>query len=300
MRSLTPYLKRKVVVLHGDAPLVQAARAMADQGIGCVLISDYKGKIIGILTDRDLACDGMGYSLDPQTSIDQLMSENPVSADKTADLSRILELMSVNGVRRIPIMESEGSRQPHCVGLVTFDDLIASGEFTSEQLAGVVRSQILRLRKSIGSGYGRGQTGESLQRSESRTEQTLHRFYHHFMKSLGAEEDHVESISNFILSSLVRRLHYTAADHFISQLPRRLQDELLDLPAGPDRRVNVARMVNEIQLRFNMDEARARKELEIYCQALKGYVGEHVIAHVLAQLPEDFREMFRAGGVAAA
>ena len=40
LSSIDPFIHRKVTVLHRDAPLSEAAQAMREKSIGCVLVSD--------------------------------------------------------------------------------------------------------------------------------------------------------------------------------------------------------------------------------------------------------------------
>src|SRR6185312_12134415 len=117
--SLERFRRTRMVVLNPWATAYQAARAMADNHIGAVFISDRPG-IAGIVTDRDLALVVLGDGLDPKTApLGEIMSEEVVTCDVGADLDQVASLMQQHGVRRIPLVEGD---RP--VGLVTFDDLV--------------------------------------------------------------------------------------------------------------------------------------------------------------------------------
>src|SRR5689334_14304244 len=106
MRSILPFIQRNVIVLHDDATIEQAARAMQEHQIGCVVLSDHASHIIGIATDRDLVNGVLaaGVKAIDQMKVAEVMTRNPFSVDEYADIKRVIGLMEEHGVRRIPII----------------------------------------------------------------------------------------------------------------------------------------------------------------------------------------------------
>jgi CBS domain-containing protein len=81
-----------MVVLNPRSTAYQAARAMADNHIGAVLVGDRPG-VAGITTDRDLALAVLGGGLDPKTTqLGEVMSEEVVTCDIGADLNQVVRL----------------------------------------------------------------------------------------------------------------------------------------------------------------------------------------------------------------
>src|SRR3546814_10863857 len=114
--SLERFRRTRMVVLGRRSTTYQAARAMADNHIGAILVSQPPG-LAGILTDRDLALGVLGGDLDAKTTpLGEVMSEEVVTCDIGADLDEVVRLMREHAVRRIPITENG---RP--VGLVTFE-----------------------------------------------------------------------------------------------------------------------------------------------------------------------------------
>jgi len=135
--SLERFRRTKLVTLNCQDKAYQAARAMADNHIGAVLVSDPRG-LAGIVTDRDLALAVLGHGLDPTaTSLSEFMSEEVVTCDIGADLAQVARLMQEHGVRRIPV--THGGR---VVGLVTLDDLVVEGMVGPEALRAIVTAQL--------------------------------------------------------------------------------------------------------------------------------------------------------------
>src|SRR3546814_365800 len=135
--SLERFRRTRMVVLGRRSTTYQAARAMADNHIGAILVSQPPG-LAGILTDRDLALGVLGGDLDAKTTpLGEVMSEEVVTCDVGADLDEVVRLMREHAVRRIPITENG---RP--VGLVTFDDLVVDGSVDLDALRSIVTAQL--------------------------------------------------------------------------------------------------------------------------------------------------------------
>lgn len=134
-----------------DATVGEAARLMADRNVGDVLVIE-DGELRGIVTDRDLAVELLAEGSDRYVLADgpgddltvaDVMTEDPVSVEPSAPLTRVLGRMRDAGVRRVPVVEDG-----RVVGVVSFDDVVVhlAGSVTGvaaqmETLAGVVQAQ---------------------------------------------------------------------------------------------------------------------------------------------------------------
>ena len=290
MSTIEPFTHRKIVVMHLDTRASQAARAMCDNRIGCVVVADESGHLAGIVTDRDLVCGLLAYRSDVDTPLLELMTCDPATVDENAEVEDVLELMVVNGVRRIPVVENLEKGKQRCVGIVTLDDLIASQAVPGERIARVVQSQIFRSRGFPSRGLRKLR---SQARADARMEQTLMKFYKVIAKNTGLNDDNTAGVTLYILGALVRRLHYTGAAHLIAQLPHLMQDDLLDLPAGPDRSVTHATILAGLRDEFKFTEDRAESVFTQTCQALWHLIDPAQLAHVRAQLPLELQKAFR-------
>ncbi|WP_225813825.1 CBS domain-containing protein [Streptomyces spinosus] len=97
--------------------LAEAARRMAEHGVGSVLVVD-GGTLRGIVTDRDLAVRGLGGGLSSRARVDEVMSSQVVSVEPADDLQRAYLMFRRTGVRRLAVLD--GGR---VVGVLTVDDL---------------------------------------------------------------------------------------------------------------------------------------------------------------------------------
>ncbi|MGW7074308.1 CBS domain-containing protein [Streptomyces sp. BA2] len=110
-----------VVAVGPDASLVEAAQLMRAQDIGHVLVAT-AGRVVGVLTDRDITLRAVADGADPLTvSAQAICTPNPVMVAPDDAVASAVSLMLENAVRRLPVVEDG---QP--VGMVTLTDLAAS------------------------------------------------------------------------------------------------------------------------------------------------------------------------------
>jgi Raf kinase inhibitor-like YbhB/YbcL family protein len=290
MITLDSFIHRRTVVLSQDTPARVAATAMRENGIGCVLVVDHSAQLAGIVTDRDFACRwATEPSPSPDLPLSRIMTPEIVKADEGASLQEVIGLMENHGVRRIPIVALSSRGQDRVLGIVTLDDLIASGSIAPSHLAQVVRRQIGR---RLGLPARSGRSPRSAQRSEAHLHQTLDRFYAFLTQATGLSPDLTPQVVQFLLGCLVMRISVTAATNFIAQLPRLLQDSLLGLPAGPDRNITPQYIVGELVSRYRLGEEFARGVLVHFLAGLEYLVDPGQLRNLRAQLPLDLQELF--------
>ncbi|MEU6820130.1 CBS domain-containing protein [Streptomyces atriruber] len=115
-----------VVAVRPDASLVEAAQLMRAQDIGDVLVAS-EGRVLGVLTDRDIALRAVADGADPLTvSAQAVCTPNPVVVTPDEAVSAAIDLMRDHAVRRLPVVEDG-----HPVGMVSLGDLALSQDPTS-------------------------------------------------------------------------------------------------------------------------------------------------------------------------
>lgn len=150
MTTLKSLAYKKVLVLKMTASLFEAAKAMESKSVGCALVSDGKGQIEGIITDRDIACRGIGTKMSASDKISSLIHHDLIYVGENRSLSEATKLMQHFGIRRLPVIRTGAGGKSKCIGIVSFDDLVFSGDVPLEELAEIIRSQMSRpKRKSV-------------------------------------------------------------------------------------------------------------------------------------------------------
>lgn len=96
----------------------EAARLMAHRRIGAAMVVA-EGRLIGILSERDLSHRVLAQSLDPDTTpVSAVMTADPVTIGPRDDPRDALELMRSHGFRHLPVVDDG-----HIAGMVSVRDL---------------------------------------------------------------------------------------------------------------------------------------------------------------------------------
>lgn len=108
----------RVVSLPADATAAEAARRMRDEDIGNVLLVE-DGKLVGMVTDRDLVVRVLADQLDPRlTRAGEVCSSNLVSVEASTPIDEAVTIMRTAAVRRLPVVEDG---EP--IGMISIGDL---------------------------------------------------------------------------------------------------------------------------------------------------------------------------------
>lgn len=135
--SLKWYRRPRLVALKPATLVLEAGRAIEHNNIGAVIVQA-AGRVVGIVTDRDLAIRVVGRGLDPKNAPLAEVMTTPVVVLSPADTRRLaIRLMRERNIRRIPLVEGE-----RLVGIVTLDDLLIDEVAPLDELAAVVEAQI--------------------------------------------------------------------------------------------------------------------------------------------------------------
>ena len=142
-----------------------AARVMRDRDCGVVPIVDDGGRVVGIVTDRDLTVRAIAAGKGPDTRLSEVMTAVAACCGQDDDLRDVEQKMAELQVRRIPIVDAGG----RSLGIISQADIaraasIDDGVVTGEEIALVVEqiSQPTHRERSGGNGELR-ETGFSPQ-----------------------------------------------------------------------------------------------------------------------------------------
>ena len=106
--------------------VAQAAKLMRNRKTGDVLVTD-EGKLVGILTDRDIAVRVTAKSLDPdQVLVRDVMSTRVRTGEPSWDLDKIAKEMGKHQIRRLPIAENGVP-----IGMVSLSDIALHNDHKS-------------------------------------------------------------------------------------------------------------------------------------------------------------------------
>jgi len=109
-----------------DDSIDRAAQLMADNDCGCIpVVADRNdSRVVGVITDRDIAIRGVAKGKGPDTRVRDLMTPDPfccLADDNVKDVERV---MAERQVRRVLVVD--GGRC--CVGVIAQADLARAAD----------------------------------------------------------------------------------------------------------------------------------------------------------------------------
>lgn len=135
--------QRDVVSVSAATSVRQAAAAMRDQHVGALAVTDpfSPGRVIGIVTDRDLVLDlvAAGQPVDGQP-VGTVCRTELAGVPASSSVKEAVQAMQRSGVRRLLVMGEDGA----VVGLVSVDDLLEAVAGELDALADTLRSGVAR------------------------------------------------------------------------------------------------------------------------------------------------------------
>lgn len=125
-----------VTTVHPEESLQKAARLMADLDIGILPVEE-NDRLVGMVSDRDLAMRGLAEGHGPQTKVRQVMTPDVKYCYCDQDVDDIAANMADIQVRRLPVLD----RDKRLVGILALCDLAVSDdpEAAMEALSGISR-----------------------------------------------------------------------------------------------------------------------------------------------------------------
>lgn len=132
--QLKQIMTRDVEVIPPDCTLTQAASTMRKLDVGALPVCD-GDRLVGILTDRDIAIRGVAEGCDPnETRVSSCMSPEILYCFEDDEAQDAEKVMQQKQVRRLPVLD----RNKQLTGIVAMAD-IATRTDDSEETARTIR-----------------------------------------------------------------------------------------------------------------------------------------------------------------
>jgi CBS domain-containing protein len=135
---ISEVMTREVRVAQLDDTISDAARLMAQLDVGVLPVSNGE-RLVGMLTDRDIAIRAVADGLGPDTKVEEIMTRDVkycFESDECADIARNMGDIQI---RRLPVVDKD----KRLVGIVSIGDLAVTmepdGEMVGDSLAGISR-----------------------------------------------------------------------------------------------------------------------------------------------------------------
>ena len=107
-----------VATVSPDDTIERAAQIMGSVDAGVLPVANGE-RLVGMITDRDIAVRGVGEGCSPDARVGDVMSQEVCYCYDDAETDEVLENMSQIQVRRMPVV----NRDKRLVGIVSLGDL---------------------------------------------------------------------------------------------------------------------------------------------------------------------------------
>jgi CBS domain-containing protein len=129
-------MTRDVRVANPDETLQQAAKLMASLDAGVLPVGE-NDRLVGMITDRDIAIRGIAVGKGPETKVRDVMTEEVKYCFEDQDVDEVIQNMGDIQVRRLPVL----NRDKRLVGILSLGDVatVGSKNATGEALQKISR-----------------------------------------------------------------------------------------------------------------------------------------------------------------
>ena len=95
----------EVISVNRQATVIQAAQTMKKHRVGCLVVADNRGKLVGILTERDIVrCIAPG-DVDPAAiAVEKIMSPDVAWCEGGTSMIAAAGIMARQGIRHLPVV----------------------------------------------------------------------------------------------------------------------------------------------------------------------------------------------------
>jgi len=125
-------MQRELITIPPDTSVIEARRITAEKKIDHLLVVNRKGKLKGILSDRDLkqswaspattlSQHELNYLLD-QLTAEMIMSSKVIAVLPETTIERAARIMQEENISALPVMESD--QQDNLAGIITRTDVM--------------------------------------------------------------------------------------------------------------------------------------------------------------------------------
>jgi CBS domain-containing protein len=128
-----------------DDTLQHAAKMMKECDCGVLPVAE-GDRLIGMITDRDIAVRAVAEGKGPRAKVRDAMTEDVKYCFEDEDVSHVCENMSEIQVRRLPVID----RNKRLVGIVSLSDLVHKQPNAAKALHGIAKPSTQHNQSPVG------------------------------------------------------------------------------------------------------------------------------------------------------
>jgi CBS domain-containing protein len=116
------------IVVAPEDTLGEVAERMSGANVGAVIVKDF-GRLIGILTERDMLKAMAARVHTSEARVRQWMTEDPITVPTQTDLEEAARIMLENGFRHLPVVDEIGQ----VIGIASLRRVVGATQTTVNQ-----------------------------------------------------------------------------------------------------------------------------------------------------------------------
>jgi len=121
MPQLSDVIRPEPIEVAPEDTLGEVAERMSAVNVGAVIVKDY-GRLIGILTERDMLKAMAARVHTSEARVRQWMTEDPITASAELGVEEAAQIMLEHNFRHLPVLDDSGL----VVGLVSLRRVVAA------------------------------------------------------------------------------------------------------------------------------------------------------------------------------
>src|SRR5688572_23802737 len=115
--QVSELMTREVQTIAPDDTIQAAARIMAEIDAGVLPVAEGE-KLVGMITDRDIAIRAVAQGQGPDSRVSDVMSDEVLFCYEDDDTEDVLDNMAEQQIRRMPVVD----REQQLVGIISIGD----------------------------------------------------------------------------------------------------------------------------------------------------------------------------------
>ncbi|WP_431799988.1 CBS domain-containing protein [Halobacillus andaensis] len=125
-QNLGQIMSKNVVSVEPNQSLQEAAALMEQHNLGALPVVQ-NGKLMGILTDRDITLRSTAHGKDGHTQCSECMTSAIISGRPDMEVHEAATMMGKNQIRRLPVVEND-----QLVGMIALGDFATNNIYANE------------------------------------------------------------------------------------------------------------------------------------------------------------------------
>jgi CBS domain-containing protein len=127
MPTIAEVMRPEFIEVAPEDTLGEVAERMNALNVGAVVVKDF-GRLIGILTERDLLKAMAARVHTSEARVRQWMTENPITASADTDVEEAARVMLENGFRHLPVLDENGQ----VAGVVSLRRVVGAAQIAGD------------------------------------------------------------------------------------------------------------------------------------------------------------------------